>query len=123
MMIGNRLRTLREERKISQAEIERRTGLFRFYISRVENGHTVPSLSTLEKFARALQVPLYELFYEEGKSPNPPVPLRLEASTELLWGRTGKSARQLARLRRNFSRLHSSDLRFLMQLARKMAPR
>ncbi len=123
MMMGDRLRTLREERKLSQAEIERRTGLIRFYISRVENGHTVPSLSTLEKFARALHVPIYELFYEEGGTPNPPVPLRLKRSTELLWGDTGKSARQLARLRRNLSRLHSSDLRFLMQLAQKMAPR
>ena len=61
MFIGDRLRVLREEKKFSQGEIEKRTGLLRSYISRVENGHTVPAVETLEKFARALQVPLYHL--------------------------------------------------------------
>jgi transcriptional regulator with XRE-family HTH domain len=55
MIIGDRLRVLREQKKFSQGEIERRTGLLRCYISRVENGHTVPAVETLEKFAR--QVP------------------------------------------------------------------
>jgi transcriptional regulator with XRE-family HTH domain len=62
------LRELREERKFSQGEIEKRTGLLRCYISRVENGHTVPSVETLEKFARALEVPMYQLFHE-GEAP------------------------------------------------------
>jgi transcriptional regulator with XRE-family HTH domain len=52
MIIGERLRDLREQKKMSQGEIEKRTGLLRCYISRVENGHTVPSLETLEKMAR-----------------------------------------------------------------------
>ena len=55
MITGDRLRELRKERKFSQGEIEMRTGLLRCYISRVENGHTVPAIETLEKFARALE--------------------------------------------------------------------
>ncbi len=72
MVIGTRLRSLREERKFSQGDIEKRTGLLRCYVSRVENGHTVPSIETLEKLAAALEIPLYQLFYE-GEEP-PPLP-------------------------------------------------
>jgi transcriptional regulator with XRE-family HTH domain len=63
MIVADRLRTLREKKKLSQGDIEERTGLLRCYVSRVENGHTVPAVETLEKFARALEVPLYELLY------------------------------------------------------------
>jgi len=55
MMIGERLRGLREQKKLSQGDIEQRTGLLRCYISRVENGHTVPAVEALEKIARALK--------------------------------------------------------------------
>ena len=64
MVIGDRLRTLRETKNLSQGEIEKQTGLLRCYISRVENGHTVPAIETLGKFARALDVPMYQLFYD-----------------------------------------------------------
>ena len=62
MIIGDRLRILREQKKFSQGEIEKRTGLLRCYISRVENGHTVPAVETLEKFARALEDPSVPAF-------------------------------------------------------------
>jgi transcriptional regulator with XRE-family HTH domain len=68
MLIGEKLRALREAKNLSQGDIEKRTGLIRCYTSRVENGHTVPSVETLEKYARALEIPLYQLFYE-GKKP------------------------------------------------------
>jgi transcriptional regulator with XRE-family HTH domain len=68
MVIGNRLRELRESKSLSQGDIEKRTGLLRCYISRVENGHTVPSIETLEKMARALEIPMYRLFYD-GDAP------------------------------------------------------
>ena len=55
MIIGDRIRGMREEKKLSQGDIEKRTGLLRCYISRVENGHTVPAIETLEKIARALE--------------------------------------------------------------------
>lgn len=70
MIIGERLRFLREEQKLSQGDVEKRTGLLRCYISRVENGHTVPSVETLEKFARAMDVPMYRLFYEGSGAPS-----------------------------------------------------
>src|SRR6266436_7968376 len=69
MIIAERLKSLREAKKLSQGHIEQRTGLLRCYVSRVENGHTVPSLETLEKFARALEVPLYHLMFDGDKPP------------------------------------------------------
>src|SRR6267378_1455642 len=56
LFIGERLRALREEKDFSQGDVEKRTGLLRCYISRVEHGYTVPAVETLEKFARALEV-------------------------------------------------------------------
>ncbi len=70
MIIGERLRELRRQKNFTQGEVESRTGLLRCYISRVEHGHTVPSVVTLEKFARALEVPIYQLFYD-GENPPP----------------------------------------------------
>ena len=72
MLIGGRLCTLRKQRGFSQGDLQTATGLMRSYISRVERGHTVPSIETLERFAAALGVPLYQLFYE-GEDP-PPTP-------------------------------------------------
>ena len=69
MIIGDRLRAMREEKKLSQGDVEKRTGLLRCYISRVENGHTVPAIETLEKLARALECPLYQLFYDGEEPP------------------------------------------------------
>ena len=64
LVIGDRLKSLRESKDLSQGDIEKRTGLLRCYISRVENNHTVPSVDTLEKLARALEVPMYQLFHD-----------------------------------------------------------
>jgi DNA-binding XRE family transcriptional regulator len=72
MIIGDRLRELREAKKLSQGDIEKRTGLLRCYVSRVENGHTVPAIETLEKMANAFEVPLYQLFYEGEEPPKLP---------------------------------------------------
>jgi transcriptional regulator with XRE-family HTH domain len=70
VIIGERLRALREEKKLSQGDIEKKTGLLRCYVSRVENGHTVPAFETLEKFARALEVPMYQVFTTEKNRPS-----------------------------------------------------
>jgi transcriptional regulator with XRE-family HTH domain len=70
MVIGDRLKELRESKELSQGDIEKRTGLLRCYISRVENGHTVPAVATLEKMARALEVPMYQLFHDGAASPS-----------------------------------------------------
>src|SRR5258708_15195684 len=98
MIIGDRLRALREEKKLSQGDIEKRTGLFRCYVSRVENGHTIPSIETLEKMARALEVPMYQLFYDGEEPPKPPILLKRKTSGEIAWGSSGKDARFLSKL-------------------------
>lgn len=72
MVIGQRLKKIREEKGLSQGDIENKTGMLRCYISRVENGHTVPSLETVERFAAALDVPVYELFYDGDVGPLTP---------------------------------------------------
>ncbi len=86
MIIGDRLRALREGKKLSQGDIEKRTGLLRCYISRVENGHTVPAIETLEKMARALEVPLYRLFYEGEEPPELPNLPKRKTSDDIAWG-------------------------------------
>jgi transcriptional regulator with XRE-family HTH domain len=74
MDIGKRLQELRHARGLSQGDMQKRTGLLRCYVSRVECGHTEPKLGTLEKWAKALDVELYQLFYEgEGEPAAPTV--------------------------------------------------
>ena len=123
MRIGDRLREFREAKHLSQGDIEKRTGLLRSYVSRVENGHTVPAIETLEKFARALEVPLYHLFYEGEKPPALP---RLQSGKKgeaFEWGSTGKETRYLAKLTRALSRMSARDRRLLFLAARRMARR
>ncbi len=120
MIIGDRLRALREQKKLSQGDIEKRTGLVRVYVSRVENGHTVPALETLEKFARALEVPMYELFYEGEEPPKPPHTSTRKSSDKDVWGTTGKDAKYLEKLRRLLSKTDEENRQLLLQLAKKM---
>jgi transcriptional regulator with XRE-family HTH domain len=123
MIIGDRLRALREEKKFSQGDIEKRTGLLRCYISRVENGHTVPAIETLEKMARALEVPLYQLFYDGEEPPELPNLPKRKTSAEIAWGSTGKEARFLTKFRRLLGRVDEGDRRLLLYMAQKMANR
>jgi transcriptional regulator with XRE-family HTH domain len=123
MIIGDRLREMREEKKLSQGDIEKRTGLIRCYISRVENGHTVPAIETLEKLARALESPLYQLFYEGEEPPKLPNLLKRKSSDEIVWGSTGKDARYLNKFRRLLGKTEESDCKLLLYMAQKMANR
>lgn len=123
MIIADRLRALREEKKLSQGDIEKRTGLLRCYISRVENGHTVPALETLEKMARALEVPLYRLFYDGEQPPELPNLPKRKTADDIAWGSTGKHARFLSRFRRLLGRIDEGDRRLLLYMAQKMANR
>jgi transcriptional regulator with XRE-family HTH domain len=120
MIIGDRLRVLREQKKFSQGEIEKRTGLLRCYISRVENGHTVPAVETLEKFARALEVPLYQIFYDGEEPPKLPFAPKRRSAGTLVWGDSGKDARTLAKFRQLLSRADEEDRRLLLFMAKKM---
>ncbi len=120
MIIGERFRTLREQKNLSQGDIESRTGLLRCYISRVENGHTVPAVETLEKMARALEVPLYQLFYD-GEQPPKLLNLSLrKKGDDIAWGSSGKDARLLSHFRRLLQRISENDRKLLAFIAQKM---
>jgi transcriptional regulator with XRE-family HTH domain len=123
MIIGDRLRELREEKKLSQGDVEKRTGLLRCYISRVENGHTVPAVQTLEKLALAFEVPLYQLFYEGKEPPQVPNLLKRKSSEEGGWGSRGKDARYLNKLRRLLGKSNENDRKLVLHMAQKMVKR
>jgi transcriptional regulator with XRE-family HTH domain len=123
MIIGDRLREMRELKKMSQGDIQQRTGLFRCYISRVENGHTVPSINTLEKFARTLRVPMYLLLYDGENPPKPPELRNGRSHNRLAWGASGKQARMLHKFRRALSEIDDSNRMLILSVARKMAAR
>jgi len=121
MVIADRLRALREEKKLSQGDIEKRTGLLRCYISRVENGHTVPAIETLEKMARALEMPLYQLFYDGEEPPKFPNLPKRKNGEDVAWGSSGKDGRMLQRFRTALSQTDERNLKILLLMAQKMA--
>ena len=123
MIIGDRLRALREEKNLSQGDIEKRTGLIRCYVSRVENNHTIPAVETLEKFARALEVPMYQLFYDGEEPPKLPNLPKRKSSDEIAWGSSGKDSRYLKKLRHLLSKSAEQDRKLILLMAQKMAVR
>jgi transcriptional regulator with XRE-family HTH domain len=119
MIVGERIRALREEKKLTRGDIQERTGLQRTYIWRVENGYTVPAIETLEKFARGLEVPIYKFFYEGKKRP----PLVRIDSDSGLWGGDGQAKKMLRKFRRYLAHIDESERSLLMYLAEEMARR
>lgn len=118
MLIGQKLKEIRESKNLSQGDIERRTGLLRCYTSRVENGHTIPAVETLEKYARALEVPLYQLFHD-GETPIQKI--RLTSSDSGLWGARGKDHAELRQFAKALSRLDDRERKLIFSVAQKMA--
>jgi transcriptional regulator with XRE-family HTH domain len=119
MEIGAKLREVREAKNLSQGDIQERTGLFRCYTSRVENGYTVPTIETLEKYARALEVPIYRFFTDEVSVkvvPNFPKP-----DDTLLWGSRGKERGELQQFAKALSKMSQRDRNILLLMAQKMA--
>src|SRR6266850_8507567 len=112
---------MREDKHFSQGDIEKKTGLLRCYISRVENGHTVPAIETLEKMARALEVPMYQLFYDGEEPPELPNLPKRKSSEDIAWGSSGKDSRFLNKLRRLLGKAEEADRKLLLYLAQKMA--
>jgi transcriptional regulator with XRE-family HTH domain len=111
MNIGETIRNYRLQKGMSQGDIEKRTGLLRCYLSRVENGHTIPSLDTLAKIATAMDVPLGQFFAEShtnGAARNLP-PL------------TEDEVRFLSQIRRYSSNLNDSDRKLVLAMVKKMA--
>jgi transcriptional regulator with XRE-family HTH domain len=123
MIIGERLRALREEKKLSQGDIEKRTGLFRCYVSRVENNHAIPAIETIEKFARALEVPMYQLFYDGEEPPKLPNLPKRRSSDDTAWGSSGKDGQYLNKLRRLLSKTNEENRKLVMHMTQKLARR
>ncbi len=113
MNIGETIRNFRLNKGMSQGDIEKRTGLLRCYLSRVENGHTIPSLDTLAKIASAMEVPLAQFFADAGNDngqPGKPVP---QLSDD--------EVRFLSQIRRYSSNLNDSDRKLVLAMVKKMA--
>jgi transcriptional regulator with XRE-family HTH domain len=121
MFIGERLRDLRVQKKLSQGDIEKRNGLLRCYISRVENGHTVPAIETLEKLARALEIPMHQLFYDGDKPPEVPNLRERKSSDDIVRGSAGKDAKFPNRLRRLLGKADEDDRKLILYTLQKMA--
>ena len=121
MLIGQKLREIREAKNMSQMEIAEATGLVQPYVSRVENGHTTPGVETLEKWASALKTPLYQILYEGEE---PPKPLKLSGNhNRELWGSSGRDSHELRRLRQFLSKMNEQERELVMSLAGRMASR
>ncbi|HWO34905.1 MAG TPA: helix-turn-helix transcriptional regulator [Candidatus Acidoferrum sp.] len=119
MVIGDRLKALRVQKNLSQGDIEKRTGLLRCYLSRVENGHTVPSVDTMEKLARALEVPMYRLFTDGKHVKKPNIPA--EAIRSLVV--RSKEDNELRAFAKFLSRMKDKDRKLMFHAANKMAGR
>lgn len=111
MNIGERIRNFRLQKALSQGDIEKRTGLLRCYLSRVENGHTIPSLDTLAKIATAMDVPLAQ-FFADG------VP---ENGSKNLPQLNDDQVRFLNQIRRYSTGLNESDRKLVLQMVKKMS--
>ena len=107
--IGMTIRGFRLQKGMSQGDIEKRTGLLRCYLSRVENGHTVPSLETLQKIAGALDLALSQFFSEDPVKDVPGMSLNED------------EIRFLTQVQRYSANLGESDRRLLLAMVRKFA--
>jgi transcriptional regulator with XRE-family HTH domain len=121
MIIGDRLRELRQAKQLSQGDIEKRTGLLRFYLSRIENGHTVPAVETLEKMARGLEMSIYQFFYDGEESPEAPKQLNTVNGDQ--WGTSGRAGRYFLKLRKALSRMRPDDRKLLLHVIERMTSR
>lgn len=119
MQIGQKLRELREEKGLSQGHIKNKTGLLRWYLSRVENGYTVPNVETPEKFARALEISLYRFFTDGEKVSAPKLPLTRADEGQI----NGKDRHKIRQFARALKRMDERKQKLLLGLAQEMARR
>jgi transcriptional regulator with XRE-family HTH domain len=110
MKIGTSVRAFRLQKGLSQGDIEKKTGLLRCYLSRVENGHTVPSLETLSKIAQALDLPITQFFADDSLG-------RQSKLQEL----SDEELRFLNQIRRYSTNLNESDRKLLLAMVKKFA--
>lgn len=116
MLVGERLRAIREAKNMSQGDVEKKTGLLRCYLSRCENGHTVPSIDTLEKWSNALEISMSELFANDGKAAQP-LPALNGHNPKL----TRVATNSLRRIQSAFSRMSPRDIVLVTSFTNKLA--
>jgi transcriptional regulator with XRE-family HTH domain len=112
MNIGETIRSFRLQRGMSQGDIEKRTGLLRCYLSRVENGHTIPSLDTLAKIAGAMELPLAQFFADQARD---------NGHARNIPQLSEDQVRFLSQMRRYSSSLNDSDRKLVLAMVKKMA--
>jgi transcriptional regulator with XRE-family HTH domain len=113
MNIGETIRNYRLQKSMSQGDIEKRTGLLRCYLSRVENGHTIPSLDTLAKIASAMELPLAQFFSDHAENGG--------ASSKHAPQFSEDEIRFLTQIRRYSPNLNDSDRKLVIAMVKKMA--
>ena len=111
MQIGTTIRGHRLQKGLSQGDIEKKTGLLRCYLSRVENGHTIPSLDTLSKIAGAMELPLSQFFSDPNHS----------NGSKGLPQLSDDEVRFLSQIRRYSTSLNDSDRKLVLAMVKKMA--
>ena len=82
---------------------------------------TVPTVETLEKTARALEVPSYRLFYDGEAAPKLENLPKRKAADEIAWGSSGKDARFFSNLRRALGRAQERDRKLLLSFVQELA--
>ncbi|WP_062230502.1 helix-turn-helix domain-containing protein [Aureimonas sp. N4] len=75
-LIGWNLRKLRVERGLSQERLALAAEIDRSYVGRVERGSENVTVSTLEAFAKVLEVPVAALFEAPAEPVSWPLPLK-----------------------------------------------
>jgi transcriptional regulator with XRE-family HTH domain len=113
MNIGETIRNYRLQKSMSQGDIEKRTGLLRCYLSRVENGHTIPSLDTLAKIAGAMDLPLAQFFADHTENGDVETKSAPQFSED--------EVRFLTQIRRYSPNLNDSDRKLVIAMVKKMA--
>src|SRR3954471_20198964 len=109
MNIGETIRNFRLQKGMSQGDIEKRTGLLRCYLPRVENGHTIPSLDTLAKIASAMEIALAQFFAEH----------QVENGHKNLPQLSEDELRFLSQMRRYSTNLNDSDRKLVLAMVKK----
>jgi transcriptional regulator with XRE-family HTH domain len=119
MVVGERIKAIRESKNLSQGDVEKLTGLIRCYTSRVENGHTVPNVETLEKYARAFEIPVYRLFYDGEVDSS--LKVFVSKNRDPSQGLNGRDRKALREFSKCFSRMSERDRKLLLALATMLA--
>lgn len=115
MNVGERLKAVRESKQMSQGDVEKKTGLLRSYLSRVECGHTIPSIETLDKWTKAMDINLSQLFAENGEAAKPLAALKHGNTIKL----NRVATNSLRRIEKAFAKMDNRDIAVVTGLVQK----